>query len=26
VWHQRYATIHDPDGHGIDLFAPLDQG
>ncbi len=22
-WGQRYAMIHDPDGHGIDLFAPL---
>ena len=24
VWGQRYATIHDPDGHSIDLFAALD--
>jgi len=23
-WGQRYAVVHDPDGHGIDLFAPLD--
>ncbi len=22
-WGQRYAVVHDPDGHGIDLFAPL---
>lgn len=22
-WGQRYAVIHDPDGNGIDLFAPL---
>jgi uncharacterized glyoxalase superfamily protein PhnB len=22
-WGQRYATIHDPDGHSVDLFAPL---
>ena len=22
-WGQRYATIKDPDGHKIDLFAPL---
>ena len=22
-WGQRYAIIHDPDGHGIDLFAAL---
>lgn len=22
-WGQRYATVHDPDGNGIDLFAPL---
>lgn len=21
-WGQRYATIHDPDGNGVDLFAP----
>lgn len=24
-WGQRYATVHDPDGNGIDLFAPLDN-
>jgi catechol 2,3-dioxygenase-like lactoylglutathione lyase family enzyme len=23
VWGQRYAVIHDPDGHAIDLFAEL---
>ncbi|MGW0761625.1 VOC family protein [Streptomyces sp. NPDC002814] len=22
-WGQRYAVVHDPDGHGVDLFAPL---
>ncbi|MBX3096993.1 MAG: VOC family protein [Fimbriimonadaceae bacterium] len=22
-WGQRYATVLDPDGHSIDLFAPL---
>jgi catechol 2,3-dioxygenase-like lactoylglutathione lyase family enzyme len=22
-WGQRYAVIHDPDGNGVDLFAPL---
>lgn len=22
-WGQRYAIVHDPDGNGIDLFAPL---
>lgn len=22
-WGQRYATIHDPDGNALDLFAPL---
>ncbi|CAM3880680.1 VOC family protein [Smaragdicoccus niigatensis] len=22
-WGQRYAIVHDPDGHGVDLFAPL---
>ncbi|MFJ8629458.1 VOC family protein [Streptomyces sp. NPDC093568] len=22
-WGQRYATVHDPDGNGVDLFAPL---
>ncbi|NLG56401.1 MAG: glyoxalase [Rhodococcus sp.] len=24
-WGQRYATIEDPDGRSIDLFAPLDS-
>lgn len=24
VWGQRYATVLDPDGNGVDLFAPLD--
>jgi catechol 2,3-dioxygenase-like lactoylglutathione lyase family enzyme len=23
-WGQRYASLHDPDGNGVDLFAPLD--
>ena len=23
-WGQRYATVRDPDGNGVDLFAPLD--
>ena len=23
-WGQRYATVLDPDGNGIDLFAPLE--
>lgn len=23
AWGQRYATVHDPDGNGVDLFAPL---
>jgi catechol 2,3-dioxygenase-like lactoylglutathione lyase family enzyme len=23
-WGQRYATVHDPDGNAIDLFAPLE--
>jgi catechol 2,3-dioxygenase-like lactoylglutathione lyase family enzyme len=23
-WGQRYATVRDPDGNGIDLFAPLE--
>ena len=23
-WGQRYATVHDPDGNAVDLFAPLD--
>lgn len=22
-WGQRYATVNDPDGNGVDLFAPL---
>jgi uncharacterized glyoxalase superfamily protein PhnB len=22
-WGQRYATVHDPDGNAVDLFAPL---
>ncbi|MGD9998108.1 MAG: VOC family protein [Ilumatobacteraceae bacterium] len=22
-WGQRYATLRDPDGNGVDLFAPL---
>jgi catechol 2,3-dioxygenase-like lactoylglutathione lyase family enzyme len=26
VWGQRYATLHDPDGNGVDLFAPLSSG
>lgn len=25
VWGQRYASLHDPDGNGVDLFAPLPQ-
>lgn len=24
-WGQRYATVHDPDGNGVDLFAPLNS-
>jgi len=24
-WGMRYAVVHDPDGNGIDLFAPLSQ-
>ena len=24
-WGQRYAVVHDPDGIGVDLFAPLAQ-
>ncbi|MCM0679119.1 VOC family protein, partial [Micromonospora phytophila] len=24
-WGQRYAVLHDPDGNGVDLFAPLPQ-
>ena len=23
VWGQRYATLRDPDGNGVDLFAAL---
>jgi catechol 2,3-dioxygenase-like lactoylglutathione lyase family enzyme len=23
AWGQRYASLHDPDGNGVDLFAPL---
>jgi catechol 2,3-dioxygenase-like lactoylglutathione lyase family enzyme len=23
-WGQRYAAVRDPDGNGVDLFAPLD--
>lgn len=23
VWGQRYASLHDPDGNGVDLFARL---
>jgi uncharacterized glyoxalase superfamily protein PhnB len=23
-WGQRYATVLDPDGNAVDLFAPLD--
>lgn len=22
-WGQRYATVHDPDGNGVDLYAAL---
>jgi catechol 2,3-dioxygenase-like lactoylglutathione lyase family enzyme len=24
-WGQRYASINDPDGNGVDLYAPLDR-
>lgn len=24
VWGQRYAVVADPDGNGVDLFAPLE--
>jgi catechol 2,3-dioxygenase-like lactoylglutathione lyase family enzyme len=24
-WGQRYATVHDPDGNAVDLFAPLED-
>jgi catechol 2,3-dioxygenase-like lactoylglutathione lyase family enzyme len=23
AWGQRYASLHDPDGNGVDLYAPL---
>ena len=23
IWGQRYATLHDPDGNPVDLYAPL---
>ncbi|MGB5655838.1 MAG: glyoxalase, partial [Acidimicrobiia bacterium] len=23
-WGQRYATVLDPDGNGVDLFAPIE--
>lgn len=23
AWGHRYALLHDPDGNGVDLFAPL---
>jgi catechol 2,3-dioxygenase-like lactoylglutathione lyase family enzyme len=26
VWGQRYAVLHDPDGNGVDLFAPTAGG
>ncbi|GAB3206372.1 VOC family protein [Marinactinospora thermotolerans] len=26
VWGQRYAVVHDPDGNGVDLYAPLPEG
>jgi catechol 2,3-dioxygenase-like lactoylglutathione lyase family enzyme len=25
-WGQRYAVVHDPDGNGVDLFAPSASG
>lgn len=25
LWGQRYATVLDPDGNGVDLFAPLES-
>lgn len=25
-WGQRYAIVRDPDGNGVDLFAPLSAG
>ncbi|MEZ0064635.1 catechol 2,3-dioxygenase-like lactoylglutathione lyase family enzyme [Streptacidiphilus sp. MAP12-20] len=24
-WGMRYAVVHDPDGNGVDLFAPLPE-
>ncbi len=24
-WGQRYASVNDPDGNGVDLYAPLDR-
>jgi catechol 2,3-dioxygenase-like lactoylglutathione lyase family enzyme len=24
VWGQRYASVHDPDGNSVELFAPLE--
>ncbi|TWJ22091.1 catechol 2,3-dioxygenase-like lactoylglutathione lyase family enzyme [Micromonospora endolithica] len=26
TWGQRYAVLHDPDGNGVDLYAPLPAG
>ncbi|WDZ82515.1 VOC family protein [Micromonospora cathayae] len=26
VWGQRYAVLHDPEGNGVDLYAPLPVG
>ena len=25
-WGQRYAIVADPDGYGVDLFAPMETG
>ncbi|MFI6263387.1 VOC family protein [Micromonospora sp. NPDC051006] len=25
-WGQRYAVLHDPEGNGVDLYAPLAEG
>jgi catechol 2,3-dioxygenase-like lactoylglutathione lyase family enzyme len=25
IWGQRYAVVIDPDGYGVDLFAPLEK-
>jgi len=25
-WGQHYAQLHDPDGNGVDLYAPLPEG